>query len=154
MRKEKLWCLRINAVRFVATNTSVMCFNWIVTNICYYGLILNSVNLAGTNIYANFSLSAAIEIPSYIFTVLVIDRVGRKPLLIFCQLLAGVTCIVAGFEKDQHGLVLAMTLIGEISFFGLMMLIWMHFHYSKFSLIKCVYKQNMPYPSSKPLHCE
>ena len=66
-----------------------------------------------SNIYANFSLSAAIEIPSYVFAVLVIDRIGRKPLLIFCQILAGVTCIVAGFEADNYGLVLAMTLLGS-----------------------------------------
>ena len=100
--------------RFVATNTLVMCFNWIVTNICYYGLILNSVNLAGSDIYANFSLSAAIEIPSYVFTVLVIDRVGRKPLLVFCQLLAGVTCIIAGYGQN-YGLILTMTLLGTFT---------------------------------------
>ena len=110
---KKAGFLSLFSTRFIATNTLVMCFNWIVTNICYYGLILNSVNLAGTNIYANFSLSAAIEIPSYVFTVLVIDRVGRKPLLVFCQLLAGVTCIVAGLN-DNDGLVLAMTLLGII----------------------------------------
>ena len=152
---EKLGLGSLFGSRLVATNTIVMCINWIVTNLCYYGLILHSVDLAGrydhydtirlgetslilwsgnkkvierplkrnydsehtwansSNIYANFSLSAAIEIPSYVFAVLVIDRIGRKPLLIFCQILAGVTCIVAGFEADHYGLVLAMTLLGS-----------------------------------------
>ena len=44
---EKLGLGSLFGSRLVATNTIVMCINWIVTNLCYYGLILHSVDLAG-----------------------------------------------------------------------------------------------------------
>ena len=44
----------------------------------------------------------------------VINRIGRKPLLIFCQLLAGVTCIIAGLlPEDQTGTIIGLTLTGK-----------------------------------------
>lgn len=78
---------------------------------CYYGLSMNSVNLAG-NTYGNFILSAFIEIPSYIFCILVMDGWGRKPVLVFTQVLAGVTCIIAGFDIPAW-LITIMTLLGK-----------------------------------------
>ena len=50
--------------------TLVMSMNWISTTLCYYGLTMHSVNLSD-NIYTDFVLSAAIEIPSIIFCWLV-----------------------------------------------------------------------------------
>ncbi len=51
--------------------TLVMFANWLTATMCYYGLSFSSVKLVG-DIYINFVLSAVIEIPSYIFLVLVI----------------------------------------------------------------------------------
>ena len=61
-----------------------MFINWIASVMGSYGLGFNSVNL-GSDIYVAFVLTAFIEIPSYIFLVLVVDSLGRKPVLIFCQ---------------------------------------------------------------------
>ncbi|XP_059085438.1 organic cation transporter protein-like isoform X2 [Tigriopus californicus] len=91
--------------------TLIMFINWIVATMAFYGLSLNSVNLGG-DIYVNFILSALIEIPSYIFVVLVMDGFGRKTILIFCQILAGATCIAAGFVQ-QNWLITTLTLIGK-----------------------------------------
>ncbi len=74
------------ADRMIAQNTLIMFANWMFSTLGYYGLSLNAVNLGG-NIYVSFVLTALIEIPSYILTVLVIDHWGRKPLLIACQVL-------------------------------------------------------------------
>ena len=72
-----------------------------------------SVNLTD-DIYLAFVLSALIEIPSYIFCVLFMDHMGRKPILVFCQLLAGSTCIVAAFlDADSTGAITAFTLAGK-----------------------------------------
>ena len=98
-----------------------------------YGLGFNSVNL-GSDIYITFVLTAFIEIPSYIFLVLVVDGLGRKPVLIFCQVvtfiqvrsmfnlqlgcctsmkvLAGVTCTAAGFT-DVSWITTTLTLAGK-----------------------------------------
>ena len=114
-----------------------MFINWIAATMGTYGLGFNSVNLGG-DIYVSFVLTAFIEIPSYIFLVLVVDRMGRKPILIFCQVgettrklilvpwgcafllrlcksvkvLAGVTCIAAGFTKVSW-LTTTLTLAGN-----------------------------------------
>ena len=96
--------------KYVTKNTLIMCVNWLVTTMCYYGLSMNSVNLS-SSIYLNFVLTASIEIPSYIFCVLVMDGWGRKPILVFCQFLAGTTCIAAAFPEEDW-LVLTLTLLG------------------------------------------
>lgn len=54
----------------MAKITMIMFLNWLTATMSYYGLSLLSVNLTG-DIYVNFVLSAVIEIPSYIFCVLV-----------------------------------------------------------------------------------
>ena len=109
--QEQLGFLHLFKGRKVTTYTLVMFLNWMVATLVYYALSLNSVNLAG-NTYINFALSAFVEIPSYIFCVLVMDGWGRKPILVFCQILAGVTCIIAGFDIPDW-LVITMTLLGK-----------------------------------------
>ena len=47
----------------------MMAFNWIVATLCFYGLSLNAG--IGSNVFSAFSLSAAMEIPAYIFSALV-----------------------------------------------------------------------------------
>ena len=99
---------------FVISITMIMIINWMVTALCYYGLSLNAVNLAGTDPFLNFALTGFIEIPSYLFVAGTIDRIGRKPLLVFCQLLAGVGCLIAGLiDSNQAAAITALTLIGK-----------------------------------------
>ena len=101
---------------FAVQMTCIMSINWMVTTLCYYGLSLNAVNLAGTDPYINFALSGLIEIASYVFAILMIDRIGRKTLLVFCQLLGGGACLAAGLiSKDMTSAVTALTLIGNQS---------------------------------------
>ena len=62
---------------------------------CYYGLSFASTSLAGSP-HTNFCLSVIVEIPGYLFCIFVMDCWGRRPILSFCQLLSGVSCILAG----------------------------------------------------------
>ena len=45
----------------IALTTVILGINWLVVDLCYYGLSLNSVNLAG-DIFTNFVLSALVEV--------------------------------------------------------------------------------------------
>lgn len=54
---------------------------WITALFIYYGLTLSSVGISG-NRYLNYSAVAAIELPGYLATVLLLNRLGRKTLLI------------------------------------------------------------------------
>lgn len=68
--RKELGLTSLFKTRHMAIITLVMFLNWITATLCYYGLTMSSVNLS-EDIYVNFVLSAVIEIPSYIFCVLV-----------------------------------------------------------------------------------
>ena len=62
--------------------------NWTVINLCYYGLTMNSVNLHG-NTFLNTMIGVIIEAPGYLLAMLTMDRFGRKPILVICQIVSG-----------------------------------------------------------------
>ena len=76
--------------------------NWTVINLCYYGLTMNSVNLNG-NTFINTMLGVMIEAPGYVLAMMTMDRFGRKPILVLCQLGSGVVCIAAGMSGKYQG---------------------------------------------------
>ncbi|KAJ2951330.1 hypothetical protein O0L34_g5731 [Tuta absoluta] len=53
---------------------------WITLTLTYYGLSINAVNISG-NPYLNYIVVGAIEIPGFIIARLLIDKIGRKPVL-------------------------------------------------------------------------
>ncbi|XP_047493519.1 organic cation transporter protein-like isoform X3 [Penaeus chinensis] len=86
---------------------------WAVCTLVYYGLSSNSGNLGG-NIFINFIATMLIEIPSYVFSFLVLDRMGRKGTLSFVLLLGGVACFVSGFIPEDFGAVIVtLSLVGK-----------------------------------------
>lgn len=68
------------------------CFCWITCAFLFYGLTLNSVALAG-NSYLDFILTSLVEIPGYVATYLLVDRIGRRPSQCGSFLLTSVACI-------------------------------------------------------------
>ena len=88
-----------------------------VTTLGYYGLSLSSAGL-GTDAFSSFALSAAMEIPSYIFCIFSLDRVGRKGILCFSQLLAGSTCILAAVLPLPADLAFVKIILSLIGKFG------------------------------------
>ncbi|XP_068200657.1 solute carrier family 22 member 21-like [Palaemon carinicauda] len=90
-----------------------MFFCWAVCTLVYYGLSNNSGNLGG-NIFVNFILTMLIEIPSYVFSYLVLDRMGRKGTLSFVLLLGGLACFLSGFIPEDIGwLIVTLSLVGK-----------------------------------------
>lgn len=80
-----------------------VCLNWFANSIVYYGLSLNTGNLVG-NPYLMMFLSGLVEVPSYIFVCMVMDRTGRRSLISALMLIGGVCCIVAtSLPKDVPG---------------------------------------------------
>ena len=70
MKSEEIGVFSLFKNFVMAKITVAMFLNWITANMVYYGLQLSSVNLSD-DIYVNFMLLALIEIPSYIFCILV-----------------------------------------------------------------------------------
>ena len=59
----------------------ILVIQWFTVVLSYSGLTLNSVNLGG-DAYVNMAITTVIEIPSYIFCILTLDKLGRRPILI------------------------------------------------------------------------
>ena len=76
----------------ILKRTLNMGFQWFSVTMCYYGLSFAATDLLGDP-YTNALLSYAIEIPGYVFCIIVMDRWGRRPILSFCQILSGISCI-------------------------------------------------------------
>lgn len=53
---------------------------WITMTFVYYGLSINAVNMSG-NSYLNYVAVAGAEIPGFWLSVFLMERVGRKPVL-------------------------------------------------------------------------
>ena len=66
-----------------------MSFQWFSITMCYYGLSFASTSLS-RDIFTNFQLTVAIEIPAYICCLYFIDFWGRRPVLSFCQIFSGI----------------------------------------------------------------
>ncbi|BFZ09836.1 hypothetical protein BsWGS_12875 [Bradybaena similaris] len=74
----------------------ILCYNWLAAAMVFYGLSLNSGNLAG-NIYINFELMGVVEIVAYIICLTLLNSVGRKIVHITCMIVGGGACLSAIF---------------------------------------------------------
>lgn len=93
-----------------------VCLNWFANSIVYYGLSLSSGNLFDGSPCLMLFLSSLVEVPSYVFASLTMDRVGRRCLVSTFMLIGGVCCISATtMPKDFRG---AATAIVVIVLFG------------------------------------
>ena len=61
--------------------TLIMWINWIVVTLGYYGISMGASNLGG-DVFVSSILISLIEIPSYVFTILLMDHWGRKPMFV------------------------------------------------------------------------
>lgn len=88
----------------------------------YYGISMIAVEI-GSNAYVSSILTALIEIPSYLFCILCMDRVGRKPICVFCFFITGICCIPAGYVPGDFQTVLALLgKFGDAAAFALIFL--------------------------------
>ncbi len=92
-------------------------YQWLCTSMCYYGLIFSSTSLSGDP-YSNFAIGALMEIPGYLFVALVMDCWGRRPILVFLQVLPGLCCIGAGLMHGVDHLRIPQLFLSLIGKFG------------------------------------
>ena len=74
----------------------------------YYGLALNSGDLAG-DMFLNFFLQSFMDIPANLIVILLLDKLGRKPLQVGSMVIGGIalvstifTIIYGGSGKQVH----------------------------------------------------
>ncbi|XP_072932997.1 organic cation transporter protein-like [Epargyreus clarus] len=86
---------------------------WITNTLVYYGMNINAVNLSG-NQYLNYVAVAAVEIPGFWTAVLLLDRIGRKPVLIGGYWICAACQFTFAFlPEGNDGAALAVYLVGK-----------------------------------------
>ncbi|XP_038059886.1 organic cation transporter protein-like [Patiria miniata] len=74
-------------------------FYWFVVNIVYYGLGLSTSNL-GVDDYLAAAIAALVEFPSFIFSVISLQYLGRRINLSSTMVVGGVACIISAFLEE------------------------------------------------------
>ncbi|XP_023325049.1 organic cation transporter protein isoform X2 [Eurytemora carolleeae] len=99
---RKTTILDLFSTRLILTRSLNMFFQWFSVTMCYYGLTSASTTSFAGDVYGNFLLSVLIEIPSYLFCIFLMDIWGRRPILSFCQIISGVSCIIIAFLEGSN----------------------------------------------------
>ncbi|XP_061707990.1 solute carrier family 22 member 4-like isoform X2 [Cydia pomonella] len=86
---------------------------WITATLMYFGLTISAVGISG-NKYLNFIASVGIEIPGYWLSVLLMDRIGRRALVMTGFWISGACQIAFIFTSGYYLLSLSVYLIGKM----------------------------------------
>ena len=78
------------------------CICRIVVCMAYYGLALNSGDLAG-DMFLNFFLQTFMDIPANLIVILLLDKLGRKPLLVGSMVIGGISLMATIFTIIYGG---------------------------------------------------
>ncbi|XP_045029246.1 carcinine transporter isoform X3 [Daphnia magna] len=104
--------------------TLIISLSWVVNETTYVGLSYYGPSM-GTDPYLSFFLSSVVEIPGYIFCLLLMDRWGRRMTLCSCMILSGVAAIsTALLPTDAEMLTLILYLIAKCTIAGGTMIIF------------------------------
>ncbi|KAL1490828.1 hypothetical protein ABEB36_013455 [Hypothenemus hampei] len=71
-----------------------ICLAWFANSLVYYGLSLNTSSIKG-NPYLVLFIMGLVEIPSYIITIYVMDKLGRRSITATNMIFGGLCCIIA-----------------------------------------------------------
>lgn len=89
--------------------------NWLMNTIAYYGITMSTPSLGG-NEFWNFVIISAVEIPSYLFGMLVLDRWGRRYPLCGCMIIGGIAGVCTALvpsTPDYTWLAIVLAMIGK-----------------------------------------
>uniref|UniRef100_UPI00398E8324 solute carrier family 22 member 2-like isoform X2 n=1 Tax=Pristiophorus japonicus TaxID=55135 RepID=UPI00398E8324 len=98
----------------IRKHTLILMFNWFSCALVYQGLVMRLGTLGG-NIYLDFFISGAVEIPAAVLILLVIERIGRRLPFATGGLLAGASCLIAAFiPENLSWLATAIAFVGKL----------------------------------------
>ncbi|MCO5577845.1 hypothetical protein L7F22_031680 [Adiantum nelumboides] len=87
---------------FTRKRMVIMLFIWLTCGLSYFGINLNVPNLGG-NTSVGLILNAVGEMPAYLIVAVMMQRYGRRPVLVCSLLLSGVGCLAGALAGGSLG---------------------------------------------------
>ncbi|XP_051167879.1 organic cation transporter protein-like [Leptopilina boulardi] len=95
--------------------TLLLCCNWLINSGTYYGLSWGAANLSD-NEFATYFMSAAVEVPAYIFLMCTLNRWGRKAILCGSMITAGsFLLLMIAVPIDMSWLAITFYMLAKLS---------------------------------------
>ncbi|XP_023418355.1 solute carrier family 22 member 13 isoform X4 [Cavia porcellus] len=95
--------------------TLILIFVWFVDNLVYYGLSFQ-VGEFGLDIYLTQLIFGAVEVPACLFSIFMMERLGRKWSQSGTLIVGGVMCIATAFiPSDLPVVVTVLAVVGKIA---------------------------------------
>ncbi|KGL88375.1 Solute carrier family 22 member 3 [Charadrius vociferus] len=81
-------------------NTLILMYAWFTSALVYQGLIMRLGIVAG-NLYLEFFISGAVELPAALLILVTIDRIGRRLPFGISNIVAGIACLITAFLPED-----------------------------------------------------
>ncbi|NXH11110.1 S22A3 protein, partial [Bucco capensis] len=81
-------------------NTLILMYAWFASALIYQGLVMR-LGIAGGNLYLDFFISGAVELPAALLILVTIDRIGRRIPFAISNIVAGIACLITAFLPED-----------------------------------------------------
>ncbi|XP_021246964.1 solute carrier family 22 member 3 isoform X2 [Numida meleagris] len=81
-------------------NTLILMYAWFTSALIYQGLVMR-LGIVGGNLYLDFFISGAVELPAALIILMTIDRIGRRLPFAISNIVAGIACLITAFLPED-----------------------------------------------------
>ncbi|XP_009635482.1 solute carrier family 22 member 3 [Egretta garzetta] len=95
-------------------NTLILMFAWFTSALTYQGLVMR-LGIVEGNLYLQFFISGAVELPAAILILVTIDRIGRRLPFGISNIVAGIACLITALlPEDIPWLKMTVATLGRL----------------------------------------
>ncbi len=106
-------------------NSLISMFNWFTVVFVYYGLTLSADTLIPGDMYLNTAVAGLIEIPAYLFCLIVVHFMGRRMPLAIMFIIGGTLLFVTAFMEKGVGM-MVVVMAGKFGIICIFAIIYLH----------------------------